>query len=1739
MATEAIQFGQRQRLTVQLNSLVRKYPRGVGIFKEFLQNADDGGASHVSMTLDKRSFSGANLPHPKLEELLGPALIVTNDKPFSDEDWEKIQDIGASGKIDDVTKTGRFGYGFNSVYNVTDYPMLLTAGRLAVFDPHEDIAADLRRSTGIAWEIEKLQRDESNVLDPFLAYSNPTTGLGARQTIFRLPLRNAEMAQRSSICNEAFTEHDFQQIVAGICECCSGLILFLSHVLSFKVSVIDEHGNLTSVLSATTSNRDVVEENRILIRSTASGTSESVLSLLEAFGDVETNYQHEIAVVSQAGSLTESWSVIRGLYSSENLIAAAREMNGIGEKAIPLAGAALQMGAPVESGILSCALPLPARSGIPIHVDGFFDLEDSRQDLHQDQTATSHSNKVRVNWNSTLIADGCATAAAALLQRIGEASGIPLYDHWPAVVGSPHRLIDALPVRIYEKLVRQTVITAGAEKTFCEPKFPVLCKNGLREPLLLCGLKIPAPVMPQHVLRGFEAAGCPISRLTPAALRQYLSEQQLEVAHYSDCELEGLRNRDWVIEIIKFCLSDKQSEHWDGAPLALMGDGVLRGFDTFDMEPVYIGSEAERSLLESLPSILLDADVSNLGVESLPNVQRIDVASVVANLPKMFASGGPTPSLKWLGEFFNYCAVASENSNVDSLPHSTTLQTTPLVFGADGLLYPMSSASTPVFAFDNQQQSWKQQFLDAIGCQFVSTAGEYGKAVARFKRNYGNAEIQSFDPKFVAEKLVQHGRDLTVWFVENPTAIDRVLEYVSTQQQSGLNSFLAAGLASLPIYPTVSGGRTAIAGGNVYLSSGFLPPSVDFDVNLVSATTDKLAKLYHSLGAKKLDEHAFLTDFALARFDTLSSDDQYSTLQWLRGAYFSIHGTLQPQGQQKLHTAVANAKIVRCTDGELRSPNQVYHPDCTDVAALLGEPGLCPDPDLFHDHGWMEMLATWGMARMVRANDILRLIDELTSAPLTGQTANRLHQIATAIEAHWDQLKDQTCQDGSFIEALSRREWLPAISSCPANLSPSLFAIPSKELFLPGEIVRHENFEHVSSALPACQFPMGQNLSNALGMRSVTVEEVLSQFQTVINAMAAGPSKKIAQLLRKIYQCLGSTILSDGFDYDGKELSERFGHQKCLVDNNDRTWAPNDCFSGNVHFFLGLRKRIYFANDSEDAFAEALGRKSSPDVEDFRRFFADVQRDQHLDSMNEAQIIYLREAYSRAADSCSPNGLSDCHVLTDNCQLASPAEILINDAPWISQRAKQAGVAFLDEELGGKVAMAFGVGQLSVVIEEQIKSFEQSEAEPFVGTCAQLINKIHSREFIEGICRLIAPTKQNEQIAIKLQAFQLQAASKIVTTLYWDRSLLENSDGETQFVFENGVLYVDQMRDAVLLRHIQSTIATQVLGDYEIEDASAISMMLAEEPGQIRSLLNELRIADLPEGQNFVPDTPPQSDSANETGSFDNLSAPPALSGNSGDHSDGLSQSLNNQIQGTDDLSALFENSSGSVRKPQPRSGPAANSNSSNSRTHRAVSYASGEFPSSIFLKSSDGNDKPLPVDDAAIAAVVGCEIEQKRSPTAIDRNKGFNIESRQLEGGEVERFIKVIALRGAWNDFGVKLSPKQLEIGAEQGDKHWLYVVEFADDSQCRQIHAIQNPIGLLTDFRLDAGWKKLSTEVYGAATITVDVGTRVKVAGEEAGEVVAIKPYGKFKKLHVRFDSGREEWIRYPDKSILIIQP
>src|SRR5438552_3302259 len=108
--------GQSQKLTTLLRDLVRRYPKTIGIFSEFLQNADDAQASVIEFILDRRTFASTTLPAPQMASLMGPALLVYNDSVFREEDFTNIQQVGDSGKRMELAKTGRFGVGFTAAY---------------------------------------------------------------------------------------------------------------------------------------------------------------------------------------------------------------------------------------------------------------------------------------------------------------------------------------------------------------------------------------------------------------------------------------------------------------------------------------------------------------------------------------------------------------------------------------------------------------------------------------------------------------------------------------------------------------------------------------------------------------------------------------------------------------------------------------------------------------------------------------------------------------------------------------------------------------------------------------------------------------------------------------------------------------------------------------------------------------------------------------------------------------------------------------------------------------------------------------------------------------------------------------------------------------------------------------------------------------------------------------------------------------------------------------------------------------------------------------------------------------------------------------------------------------------------------------------------------------------------------------------------------------------------------------
>ena len=83
--------------------------------REIVQNADDAEAKRlVFATLDKGASSACNTL------LSGPALLVANDGPFSDQDKAALHKAVGGSKTGDAEKIGRFGIGLKSVFHLCE-----------------------------------------------------------------------------------------------------------------------------------------------------------------------------------------------------------------------------------------------------------------------------------------------------------------------------------------------------------------------------------------------------------------------------------------------------------------------------------------------------------------------------------------------------------------------------------------------------------------------------------------------------------------------------------------------------------------------------------------------------------------------------------------------------------------------------------------------------------------------------------------------------------------------------------------------------------------------------------------------------------------------------------------------------------------------------------------------------------------------------------------------------------------------------------------------------------------------------------------------------------------------------------------------------------------------------------------------------------------------------------------------------------------------------------------------------------------------------------------------------------------------------------------------------------------------------------------------------------------------------------------------------------------------------------
>ncbi|NOY61602.1 MAG: hypothetical protein GXP10_00365, partial [Gammaproteobacteria bacterium] len=591
-------FGQTEPLTVRLHGLIRNYPKGVGIIKEFIQNSDDAGARRVEIIMDWRSHDAEQLPAPEMKELNGPALLVFNDQTFTDDDFRSIQEIGQSGKSRTIAKTGRFGFGFNASYNITDYPGFISGDSIAFFDPHQNLIPQAKQGSGLGgrWKLtETFWQQYPDLLSPFFAGGLKQDETQFNGTIFRLPLRTESQASNSQICSEPFTEDDFQRILQQLSEFGSELLLFLKHVLFIQVSEISSDGKKRVVLDLSTNNCDEVVRHRTQLNSAAASEYDLLHNLRGSNSDnaPQVSYRHAITVNSDKGQEYHLWRIVNGFYNDEQdrVLDAAADMLVHDEKAVPWVGAAARLEHDMEThrlvptpveGRLYCSLPLQEQTRLPVHINGFFDLDSSRQSLTADRSLVG-KDACRVQWNELLIEHSLSRAYVHLLEELtADCSAKEVdayYKLWPNADQPPSGLLEKLPSCVYQQASTKQIIHSCREQqpwtTISAVSLAPESWEAIQEPLIADNMLLPRPALPASIIHGYEKAAVNVNWLTPAAVREQLRVDEDINLPLAEITRPCLTNREWLVLLLRFCISDNPGREIEGLPLALLADGKL------------------------------------------------------------------------------------------------------------------------------------------------------------------------------------------------------------------------------------------------------------------------------------------------------------------------------------------------------------------------------------------------------------------------------------------------------------------------------------------------------------------------------------------------------------------------------------------------------------------------------------------------------------------------------------------------------------------------------------------------------------------------------------------------------------------------------------------------------------------------------------------------------------------------------------------------------------------------------------------------------------------------------------------------------------------------------------------------------------------------------------------------------------------------------------------------------------
>ncbi|CBI27138.3 unnamed protein product, partial [Vitis vinifera] len=1175
-----------------------------------------------------------------------------------------------------------------------DIPTFVSGENIVMFDPHACNLPGISPShpgLRIRYVGRRILEQFPDQFSPFLHFGcdlqNPFPG-----TLFRFPLRSASVASRSQIKKEGYAPEDVMSLFASFSEVVSEALLFVRNVKTISIFVKEETGCEMQLI------------HRIVMTEQSSSKNMShfwITSECLGVGQVKNS------APSKSHNLIPWACVAAYLHSVKNF-----------------------------EGRAFCFLPLPISTGLPAHVNAYFELSSNRRDIWFGNDMAGGGKK-RSEWNIYLLEDVAAPAYGHLLEKIALELGPCdlFFSFWPTSIGIEPWA--SMVQKLYNFIadsglsVLYTKARGGQWISAKQAVFPDFTFSKAHE-----------------LVEVLSDAGLPLVSLSKPLVERFMENA--------------------MILTLEYCLLDLKmpvrSDSLYGLPLVPLANGLFTAFDKMGVgERIYIARGDEYGLLkDSIPHQLVDSGIPegiHMKLCDIAQTEDLNISFLTCYLlEKLFLRLLPAewqhakqviwnpghqgqPSLEWLRLLWSYlkscCDDLSEFSKWPILP-----------VGNNYLLKLVENSN--VIKDDGWSENMCSLLLK-VGCLFL-----------RNDLPIEHPQLKNYVQLPTATGIL----NALLALARNPENVQKLFCDASEGELHELRSFILQSkwfsegqmddthidvIKHLPMFESFRSRKLVCLSKPTKLlkPNGVSEDLLNDDFVRTDSEKERII-LRRYLEVKEPSRAEFYKDYVVTCMPEFLSQ---------QGALSAIlHDVkLLIEEDTSIKLTLSITPFVLAANGSWQQPSRLYDPRVPELQDMLHREVFFPS-DKFSDPETLETLVSLGLRQSL---GFTGLLDFARSVSIfhdlrDSKTLAQGRRLLTCLDAVALKLSTENgegdcnrCENatlGNLIDdKLEEEFWseMKAIAWCPIFSEPPIQGLPwlisSNQVAAPSMVRPKSQMWMVSAAMHLLDGEFSSiYLQRKLGWMDQLDTDVLSTQLIEL-------SKSYSQLkLQSVVKPVFDAELQKGIPSLYSKLQEYVGTDdfmvlKSALDGIPWVWIGDDFVYPNALAFdspVKFTPCLYVVPSELSEFRDlllALGVKLSFDILDYFLVLQRLQNDVKGFPLTTDQLSFVHCILEAVADCCSDKPLFEASntplLLPDSSGvLICAGDLVYNDAPWMENNAL-VGKHFVHPSISNDLANRLGVQSLrclSLVDEEMTKDLPCMD----YGKISELLVSYGDRDFL-------------------------------------------------------------------------------------------------------------------------------------------------------------------------------------------------------------------------------------------------------------------------------------------------------------------------------------------------------------------------------------------------------------------------